>query len=198
MPELLALQLLNNLAAMMSGRVPAESPSTSADSGFESLPGGEMEERLFVLPAFDGILLGDDRVLASLAAAASPVPDYWALQADLKPSYRAILVEWMTDVCTELGLDVEVLPVAVAVLDRFLSLQPVYKHQLQAVGTASLFIASKVRPYILPSRSPPLTFLLVQLKEPVPVRGPKLVEFTDNAIQFGELLVRCPSLFSDC
>lgn len=61
-------------------------------------------------------------------------------------------------------------PLAVNLLDRFLSIVSIKKTQLQLLGTSCMFLASK-------------------LKETIPLTAEKLVTYTDYSINLDELLV---------
>ena len=70
-------------------------------------------------------------------------PDYMLFQKEISPKMRAILVDWLALVCTKSKLQPEVLYLTVNLLDRYLSLKKTTKRELQLVGMAALFIASK-------------------------------------------------------
>ncbi|XP_077292152.1 cyclin-A1-like [Arctopsyche grandis] len=70
-------------------------------------------------------------------------PDYMRKQTDITHSMRAILIDWLVEVCEEYRLETETLYLAVSYIDRFLSYMAVVRAKLQLVGTTAMFIASK-------------------------------------------------------
>ncbi|KAM4747155.1 G2/mitotic-specific cyclin-B2 [Rhinophrynus dorsalis] len=56
---------------------------------------------------------------------------------------RAILVDWLVQVHSRFQLLQETLYMGIAIMDRFLQVQPVSRNKLQLVGVTSLFVASK-------------------------------------------------------
>ncbi|CDW55331.1 Cyclin N domain containing protein [Trichuris trichiura] len=103
-----------------------------------------------------------------------PVTNYFStVQLSINHGMRKTLTEWMYEVCEEERCDVEVFPLAVQYLDRFLSTEPIRVDQLQALGTVCMFLASK-------------------LLEAQPISAGQLVQYTDYSVMLGdfwELLV---------
>lgn len=120
----------------------------------------------------DPVLLNDDRVLKNLLSEedrfSSPVSYFECVQKDLTPDMRKIVADWMLEVCEEQKCQEEVFPLSMNYLDRFLSICPIKKSQLQLLGTACLLIASKLR-------------------EPQPISAESLVFYTDNSITLPDL-----------
>lgn len=73
-------------------------------------------------------------------------------------------------VCEEQKCQEEVFPLAMNFVDRFLSVCSIRKSQLQLLGTACLFLASKLR-------------------EPKPLSAQILVYYTDSSISLSDLWV---------
>uniref|UniRef100_A0A8C3PNR7 Cyclin B2 n=1 Tax=Calidris pygmaea TaxID=425635 RepID=A0A8C3PNR7_9CHAR len=82
------------------------------------------------------------------------------LQQSIRPHYldgkvlngcmRALLVDWLVQVHSGLGLMQETLYMCVAILDRFLQSHPVPRKTLQLVGVTALFLASKYEELMCP------------------------------------------------
>jgi len=66
-----------------------------------------------------------------------------SVQTDMNASMRAILVDWLVEVCQEYRLVSDTLFLAVSYLDRYLSLVPVSRSRLQLVGVTCLLLAAK-------------------------------------------------------
>jgi cyclin B len=64
-------------------------------------------------------------------------------QVEVNPKMRAILADWIIDVHYKFELMPETLYLTMYVIDRYLSLQPVLRRELQLVGVAAMLIASK-------------------------------------------------------
>ncbi|BAS94683.1 Os05g0493500, partial [Oryza sativa Japonica Group] len=69
--------------------------------------------------------------------------DYMSSQVEVNPKMRAILADWIIDVHYKFELMPETLYLTMYVIDRYLSLQPVLRRELQLVGVAAMLIASK-------------------------------------------------------
>ena len=121
----------------------------------------------------DTNLIMDDRVLErmlKLEEHYAPSCDYFVMvQHEIVVRMRRLVVTWMLEVCEEQQCEEDVLPLSVNILDRFLALSPIHKSQLQLLGTACMFIASKLR-------------------ETIALSADKLVIYTDNSITMDELL----------
>ena len=70
-------------------------------------------------------------------------PSYMDLQTHLNPKMRAILVDWLVDVCLKFQLLPGTLFLTVNVIDRFLSKVVIGRNQIQLVGIAALMIVAK-------------------------------------------------------
>ncbi|XP_074296211.1 putative cyclin-B3-1 isoform X3 [Silene latifolia] len=67
----------------------------------------------------------------------------YMIQADITPQMRSILINWLVEVHYKFDLMAETLYLAVALLDRYLSVVSITKRELQLVGLTSLLLASK-------------------------------------------------------
>jgi len=121
----------------------------------------------------DPVLIKDDRVLKNLLASEErylPSYSYFQMvQTEIEPHMRQVVSTWMLEVCEEQQTEEEVFPLSMNYLDRFLSLVPIRKSQLQLLGAVCMFIASK-------------------LKETVPLTAEKLCIYTDHCITCEELM----------
>lgn len=70
-------------------------------------------------------------------------PRYISNQIDVNEKMRAILVDWLVEVHRMFKLLPETLFLAVALIDRYLSLTQISREKLQLVGVTSMLIASK-------------------------------------------------------
>lgn len=120
----------------------------------------------------DPVLLNDERVLQNLLKTEeryTPCRPYFGrVQQELTPEMRKIVGEWMLEVCEEQKCQEEVFPLSMNYVDRFLSVCPIQKSQLQMLGTTALLLASKLR-------------------EPRPLAADTLVIYTDNSITKDDL-----------
>ncbi|XP_022902525.1 G1/S-specific cyclin-D2-like [Onthophagus taurus] len=120
----------------------------------------------------DRTLYGDGRVLTNLVKSEerysfNVVCD---VRGEVTPEMRRIVIEWMKDVTEEQKRQDEVFLLAVNYMNRYLSMRTVRKTQLQLLGTACMFIASKLR-------------------EANPMSAQLLRSYTDNSITIEELLM---------
>lgn len=75
------------------------------------------------------------------------------IQPDLSEKMRRILIDWLIDVHKKFRLRMKTLFMAVNLIDRYLEVQPIQKHNFQLLGITCLLMASKYEE-IYP---PPLT-----------------------------------------
>ncbi|CAH1389381.1 unnamed protein product [Nezara viridula] len=71
------------------------------------------------------------------------INDYMCKQTSINKSMRALLIDWMVEIQENFELNHETLYLAVKIVDLYLSKVKIQKEDLQLVGCASLFIASK-------------------------------------------------------
>jgi len=90
-----------------------------------------------------------------------PNPDYFAYQTEIRPRMRTILFTWLTEVHMyyKLMKDV-VLWTALQICDRYLSEVDTYQRELQLMGCAALWIASKYH-----DLHPPKAYELVRISD---------------------------------
>lgn len=75
-------------------------------------------------------------------------PEMFQRHPTLQPRMRAILLDWLIEVCEVYKLHRETYYLAMDYIDRYLSThQNVPKNQLQLIGITCLFIAAKVCPF---------------------------------------------------
>ncbi|CAN4092634.1 unnamed protein product [Withania somnifera] len=73
-----------------------------------------------------------------------PLPDYLEkVQKDVSATMRGILVDWLVEVSEEYKLLSDTLYLTVSYLDRFLSMNVIYRQKLQLLGVSSMLIAAK-------------------------------------------------------
>ncbi|WIA18763.1 hypothetical protein OEZ85_003448 [Tetradesmus obliquus] len=81
-----------------------------------------------------------------------PNPKYLeAIQSDMSPHMRCILVDWLVEVAQEYRLTSDTLHLSLNLLDRFLSLQAVAREELQLAGIACMWAASKFEEIYAPT-----------------------------------------------
>ncbi|KAG0585371.1 hypothetical protein KC19_2G006600 [Ceratodon purpureus] len=66
-----------------------------------------------------------------------------AMQKDINPSMRGILIDWLVEVAEEYKLVPDTLYLTVAYIDRFLSCNTVSRQRLQLLGVSCMLIAAK-------------------------------------------------------
>ncbi|KAK0417923.1 hypothetical protein QR680_013280 [Steinernema hermaphroditum] len=80
-----------------------------------------------------------------------PRNDFMSRQTEISSGMRAILVDWLSDVCTEYNVNVASLFLTVSIVDRMLSNFDCPKNKLQLIGAGALFIATKIEEIYPPS-----------------------------------------------
>jgi len=72
-----------------------------------------------------------------------PATDYIAaVQFDVSPNMRAILVDWLVEVAEEYKLVSDTLYLTVSYIDRFLSANALNRQRLQLLGVSAMLVAS--------------------------------------------------------
>ena len=124
----------------------------------------------------DPVIFRDDRVLKTLlrkeARYLPAVADYFTLvQTEIRsPALRREVADWMLEVCEDRDAQPEVFCLAMNYLDRFLSVCPIGRGQLQLLGAVCLLVAFKVREH-----------------EPLPAA--RLVEYSDCNLTLLDIMV---------
>ncbi|KAG2536650.1 cyclin-A3-1-like [Panicum virgatum] len=73
-----------------------------------------------------------------------PATDYIAaVQFDVSPNMRSILVDWLVEVAEEYKLVSDTLYLTISYVDRFLSVRALNRQRLQLLGVSAMLIASK-------------------------------------------------------
>jgi cyclin B len=69
--------------------------------------------------------------------------DYIDSQVEINSKMRGILADWIIEVHQKFELMPESLYLTMYIIDRYLSMQPVLRRELQLVGVSALLIACK-------------------------------------------------------
>lgn len=111
----------------------ASNSSSSRPSPLPSIPWADGSQ------VWSHMCLGDQKTLVQRD------PQMFQRHPTLQPKMRAILLDWLIEVCEVYKLHRETYYLAMDYIDRFLSIHlNVPKNQLQLIGITCLFIASKV------------------------------------------------------
>ncbi|KAE9416820.1 hypothetical protein Angca_004042 [Angiostrongylus cantonensis] len=94
---------------------------------------------------------------------------FTSVQEHIEPVHREQAVEWICDVAKEEKCDADVFPLAVSLIDRFLSLQNIFRQDIQVLAGVCLFIASKV-------------------KAPQPMNAAKVAYYTADSVKVHDVL----------
>ncbi|XP_035006896.1 G1/S-specific cyclin-D3 [Hippoglossus stenolepis] len=141
-------------------------------NGSSDVP-GETDRGWITRAHSDPAVTDDPRALRTLAALERPgrvSPDSGRVgQADIKPNMRRTLAVWMLQVCEEQLCEHEVFPLATHYLDSYLSACAIDRRHLQALGTACMSLASKMR-------------------ETVPLTASMLCIYADNSLSVSDIL----------
>lgn len=115
------------------------------DVDFQERPEGEGPVCSYRDPA----IFDDGTVLENLLRSEERYPInpryFTCVQKDLNAKMRRVVGRWMLEVCEVEQCRPEVYPLSMNCLDRFLSVRPVRKCQLQLTGAVCMLLASKFR-----------------------------------------------------
>lgn len=70
-------------------------------------------------------------------------PNYMTRQDDVNEKMRAILVDWLVDVCLRFKMKPQTLFITVDVIDRYLSSNRIKRNHLQLIGISALMLVGK-------------------------------------------------------
>jgi len=84
----------------------------------------------------DNYLLNEAKLL--------PSANYMSRQTDITPRMRAILIDWLVEVHQKFKMQPQTLYICVNILDRYLERKIVKRDELQLIGCAALWTASKI------------------------------------------------------
>ena len=130
-------------------------------------------KRLMVPADVDKNIHWDSRALLSLLTCEMnfklPLNYFKRWQEEINEQIRAETAAWLFDVCNEEVCDPVVFPLAISFMDRVIRTKFILRKNLQALASACLFLATKV-------------------KAPSPISAEKIVYFTDGGIKIEELL----------
>lgn len=90
----------------------------------------------YVTNIYDNFLAVEPKLL--------PSPTYMSNQTDVTSRMRAILIDWLVEVHLKFKLLPQTLYIAVNILDRYLERRVVMRDELQLIGCAALWCASKI------------------------------------------------------
>uniref|UniRef100_A0AC34FQG9 Cyclin N-terminal domain-containing protein n=1 Tax=Panagrolaimus sp. ES5 TaxID=591445 RepID=A0AC34FQG9_9BILA len=131
-------------------------------------------QRPYVLVTLDSVIHQKDKPLQRLIENQLDfLPSLKSLkkiQKEITPEFRKNAVQWLEEVCIEAKCEIVVFPLAISLIDRFLSKKFVPKMHLQALASACLLISGKV-------------------KAPVPLTPKIIAYYTDGAVTVEQLLV---------
>jgi len=123
------------------------------------------------LPNFNGIDFGAlERHLRDTRHKHSLATDPLAAQPHINRLMRAVLLNWLADVCSMFKCKPRTIFLCGSILDRYLSAQQVQKSELQLLGVACLYIASKFED-IAALKATSLCALCDSLYSPTQVHG---------------------------